>query len=618
MFTYYIHIDPFDYTVQLQDSDAKIVFEKQTILFRKRIDGTFSLNRSGNEPLFDKLKALTFCETGTLSVSDNSGMIIQGTFIKKDLSISEAKCLISIKFDKLDEYSCLDGIQDKEFNILANYDGKPAMGIYSAKLLYRETIEYVSGTGTAEIPITRTSGYWKSTGVIGENNLLYPYPSPTYFPPGIADQASWTFYSNTYTWVSVGVAPDTNIFDITTVWVREVKTIIRQGEAQTSIPPNVGTSCDFYAWQFANTKTIDGIIYDKFGRNLEDSGVEENLSLDGDTFTLTNSFLCEGTTYIFSRCRKLNDIITTMIYDCFPSGFQSEFFKSTVNPISGKDLSNIMLSQKSDCIFTKPDGGSEYVESTDPATKGIITFKNLMEALSSEFQVEYAIDKNGDFRIEHKSYWENNGSYFSLNSVGIDLVTIYPSGLEGTNEYTFESNLPIREKFSFGEAWNLDFTGIPISYENCIKVGDEISYNADQITTDMDPQFMFSTASKEGFCMFHCSSIPESDGTFMILPEVGKLSDSESKNAHLSWANLQDAYWKYGRYLPSGMMNGKYTDFTPRPLKYQRAIAFPYCFSEFNANKLIRTYLGDGGVKTASFNFKTNFFTVELEYKDNL
>lgn len=153
MFTYYIHIDPFDYTVQLQDSDAKIVFEKQTILFRKRIDGTFSLNRSGNEPLFDKLKALTFCETGTLSVSDNSGMIIQGTFMKKDLSISEAKCLISIKFDKLDEYSCLDGIQDKEFNILANYDGSLLWGFIRLSYYIEKQLNMYLGLELLKYPL---------------------------------------------------------------------------------------------------------------------------------------------------------------------------------------------------------------------------------------------------------------------------------------------------------------------------------------------------------------------------------------------------------------------------------------------------------------------------------
>jgi hypothetical protein len=166
------------------------------------------------------------------------------------------------------------------------------------------------------------------------------------------------------------------------------------------------------------------------------------------------------------------------------------------------------------------------------------------------------------------------------------------------------------------EAWNVDFTGLPISYEGCIITGDEISHSASEITTDIDPNFLFSEASKEGFCMFHCNSTPESDGTYLIKPAIGKISNLEYKNAHLSWANLHDAYWKYGRYLPQGKMNGQDTAFSIRPLKYQKEISFPYCFGDFKPQRLIRTYLGDGIVKTASFSFKTNDITVSLEYID--
>ena len=70
--------------------------------------------------------------------------------------------------------------------------------------------------------------------------------------------------------------------------------------------------------------------------------------------------------------------------------------------------------------------------------------------------------------------------------------------------------------------------------------------------------------------------------------------------------------------MPYGTINDKQTDFEIRPLKYQKSISFPYCVSEFNPKKLIKTNLGNGIVRSASFSFKTNFITVELEYIDNL
>lgn len=620
MINYIIHID-IDYAVTLNDSNAKILWEKTEadVLFRKRLDGTFGLNRSRNKSVFDRIMAMTYCEKGILTVTDNSGEMVQGSFRKKDLTINTDKCYIKIKFDREDEYSCLDKLADKEFNILANYPGKPSIPIYTAKHLYKESVEYVSDTQYVENLGIYYSGSWQSDGVIGENNLLYPYPTPAFFPLNVADTASWSFYSNRYEWVSAGTLPNTNNFNVTTTWVREVKTIIRLGEEQTPTPPNAGTECDYYEWVFANTQTIDGVTYDKFGRALEETGVPEYSLGTSDIsepnlLLLHNNFTCNGTEYKFTRCRKLNDIITTMIYDCFPNGFISEFFKSTANPISGKDLSNIMLSQKSDCIFEL--SGGVYIEKGDPATKGIITFKNLMEYLKNEFQAFYAIDSLGNFRIEHKKYWDNNESYTVSNTVDIDLLSTYPQSLIGTNEYTYETNVPIRERFSFMEAWNLDFVGLPISYEDCVDSGEELSYPVSLITTDIDPNFLFVEASKEGFCMFHCESTPDTDGTYIIKKETGILSRFELANNHLSWANLHDAYWKYGRYLPQGEMNGVLTDFDVRPLKFQKPVQFPYCFAEFNPYYLIRTSLGDGQIKKATFDFKTNWFTVDLQYTE--
>jgi hypothetical protein len=65
-------------------------------------------------------------------------------------------------------------------------------------------------------------------------------------------------------------------------------------------------------------------------------------------------------------------------------------------------------------------------------------------------------------------------------------------------------------------------------------------------------------------------------------------------------------------------MNNETQDFTVRPLKYQKEISFPYCYGLFDPQKLIKTNLGDGIVKSASFSFRTNFITVELEYIDNV
>ena len=632
MITYSIYIAPTNYTCVLVDTDAKVAFEKDdnSVIFRKRLDGKFSLNRTGNEPLYDKLMSLTYCERGVLSASNDSGMIVQSSFMKKDLTISENRCSISVKFDRQDEYLCLDGLLDKEFNILEGNADKPYR---NENVRYTNTVdlEYSIGTGTISMTTYFVVPGWPTDKWVAWQNGYYKAFFPPdlrghyFYPPyvSVEEQATYTLYKNEIKLVGEYTYGGSNTFEVTSYWIRAVRIFRRVGEDKTVAPTPDPADCNQNEWYWvASTEYPSGDVYDYFVRAIPSGDwVDGNPANYNDVYTLTKPLLCIGyETVNLNRSKKLNKVIDAMIYDCFPDGFESIFLKDTVNPISNRDLSNLMISQKSDCMNPL---------SSDPATKGIITLKKLLQNLCEMFQVYWAIDGNGDFRIEHKEYWDNNGSYVTANEVDIDLTVIYPVALIGTNEYTFESNIPIREKFEFGDASNIDFVGNNIDYSECIKKGDEITHSAVDITTDITFVYLNTELSKVGFCLLHTQKIADQIPRFDIVTgeqifdyeivlEKGILSQKLIPNAHLSWANLHDSYWKYGRYMPYGKMNGVETDFQVRALKYQSSLSFPYCIGDFDPQKLIRTNLGDGAVKTASFSFKTNYITVELEYIDNI
>jgi hypothetical protein len=607
MIIYSIFIDPLNYVATLWDSDAKIVWEKDTdgVIFRKRLDGKFSMTRTGNETLFDKLIALTYCEKGILTVTDVFGTI-QGRFHKKDLLISEDKCYIEIKFDREDEYTCLDGIMDKEFNILVTYTTNTVIPKQSIKMVYGKDFEFTTRQGTA----TYVNSFNPLTGWTNLIDLATnePYDKFSRYDPA---DGFWTFYQNSYVLNGAYSPFGSNTFDIVTTWIRESQLLPRLGGVQGTAPEIAPTDCNVLAWELGEDTNINNIIYDNWVRytsyfgNFIASPLPSSPAVE---YIIRVNLDCTGSSQVYDRCRRLNDVITSIIYPCFSNGFKSDFFKSKTNPISGKDLSNLMLSQKSDVITPT---------SSDPATIGNTTFKKLMQYLKYMFNVDWAVDSKGDFRIEHRKYWDNNERYTVNNTVGIDLTEEYPQSLIATNEYTFEGSIPLREKFNFMEAWNIDFIGTDIDYSTCVETGDEISYSVSEITTDVDPEVLVPLASKEGFCMFNCES-DLTAGYYNVISEEGEITKREIANAHLSWANLHDYYWVYGRFLPKGIMNGKYYDFYVRPLKYQKSITFPYCFGEFNPNYLIKTYLGNGIVKSASFSFKTRWITVELEYIDNI
>lgn len=626
MYTYDIYIDPLHYSVNLNASDAKVVWEKdsESALFRKKLDGTFSINNSGNESLFSKLLDLTYCETGILTISRDGIYVISGAFKKKDISVDIDKCFIQIKFDKYDLYVGIDELLDKDFDIIKGNPYKP-YDRYTARYNYYEDYEYVTGNG-----IIQRSGWYTPDGfkngvpILHEHFLFYPpLPDQVFYPTSVplAQQSSYTLLTNTVTCMPP-YDPNplsSSMFSITTLWVRATRIYRRVSDTQTTTPTVAVGECNTNEWIFVESTTNSaGETYDKFARPIPVESFTHNiLSNEYDDYIVTRELHCPATYIVdLTRGKKLNEVIDSMIFNAFPNGFKSEFFRSTYNPISGKDLSNILIYQKSDCITPS---------SSDAALRGVTTFKKLMGYLRDMFNVQWAIDSNGDLRIEHRKYWDN-GENYGDNTVGIDLTLVYPQSLIGTSAYAYESSIPIQEKFEYGDAFKEDFVGVPINYSPCILKGDTIIYSLNEINTDIVSIYSNNEVSKEGFCLVHCESAPHIylifDGVsyyyYDVISEIGILSNEALYNAHLSSANLQDAYWKYGRYLPKGIMNNVVTDFDVKFIKYQKEIVFPYCFDDFDPHKLIRTTLGDGTVKSASFSLKTNWLTVELQYKDSI
>jgi len=625
MYTYDIYIDPLHYSVSLNSSDAKVVWEKdsESALFRRKLDGTFSINNSGNESLFSKLLDLTYCQTGILTVSRDGVYVISGAFMKKDLSVNIDKCFIEIKFDKYDLYVGIDELLDKDFDIIKGNPYKP-YGTHKVRYEYDGDFEYFIGTGTVDFTSWYdTNGYLDAAPTEDfRNNIFFPTSPDTYIYPmamPISERDTLTLYKNEVTLSGAYIEGGINTFVVTSYWVRAVRSFRRVGDTVTVAPIPDPADCNSYVWVFIKSITeTGGDIYDIFGRGIP-TDVETHNLLDSEIskFTVIAPLTCAEDYHVnINRGRKLNDVIDSMIFNAFPSGFKSEFFRDVTNPISGKDLSNIMIYQKSDCITPS---------SSDPALRGIITFRKLMGYLRDMFNVQWAIDSNGDLRIEHRKYWDN-GETYDTNTVGIDLTLEYPQSLIGTSAYTYDSSIPIQEKFEFNDAISLDFYGSPINYSPCILKGDTIIYSLNEINTDISSIYLNTDSSKEGFCLVHCESKPTIlviiDGVtyyyYNVIEEIGKLSNKSIVNGHLSNANLQDAYWKYGRYLPKGIMNNVSTDFDVASLMYQKEIIFPYCYDEFNPHKMIRTKLGDGNVKSASYSLKTNWLTVELKYKDSI
>ena len=593
------------YDVNLIDNKAKITWEKgeSGLVFKKKLDGSFIMNRATNETCYDAIKAMTHCDTAALRITqpDNTTFTVVSVFNKRDISYNDDKCQVTIKPRYYDPNN-IDAVITKDLNIIND-----AFDVYTVQYETLSMFEY----------ITYTKANVFCNDLVWDINTLQWYSTTHSWIPVLkifnnaeisnqVNNSNWTYFSQTNT--KVDQTTDDPIFNISTTWFREIRYVPKAIDPlHDKVFPD---DASFYDFAYLQTVTINGQLYNKYTRyvdslvatDLMDEPLLNNHSLID--FSLT-SYFGSTSTRTLTRARRLIDILYYFKTEFGCTTLSSHFFKDAINPISGVDLRYLMIMQKSDAIYV--DGS----ETSDPATKGIITFQQLMEQLWAMFQVTWLV-QDDILYIEHIKYFRNNFSYLTNTTVGIDLTTVYPTALVGTHAYDYEKSIPLREKFSFMESWNVDFVGTDINYTNCLEDGETVDYSASLITTDIDPLYLDSQASRDGFVLLHCN-----DGYFVITT-IGKLTTMSISNGHLSWANLHDAYWRSNRYLDTGMMNNVAVTFpdTLRKLKKQMPIRFPYCVEDFELyiNDLVRTTMGDGEIETAEYAIKDGYIQIELAY----
>jgi hypothetical protein len=262
-----------------------------------------------------------------------------------------------------------------------------------------------------------------------------------------------------------------------------------------------------------------------------------------------------------------------------PIGTKNYVTNATPNPLNG-----MVLMQKSN---VKP--------TSDSAKSWLISFNEITDILKNMFNVDWFIDGDDKFRIEHWSYFEQT------TASDIDLTTL-DGGKWATHKNNWEyeiQEMPNREHFEWMEAMNPDFIGKDIIY-NSIATGNRYSDNIKSRTVPVstDAQSISTypeSITNEGWVILTVASD-------IILNEVGVLSTLTLPNNHLSWANLHDRYWRHGRVIEHGNMNGSDVIFESyqRNIK-QTEITYPECCGAFDPMAYKITGLGEGQVRAASY-----------------
>jgi hypothetical protein len=321
------------------------------------------------------------------------------------------------------------------------------------------------------------------------------------------------------------------------------------------------------------------------------------------------TLIWEFGTFYFDRNRKLLDVVNYLVDKTCPSAKPgtvnalSDFLTLPVNYATGKEnkLQNLLISHKSDIINYK---------SSEPAKKGMISLKNLLEGLRTAFDLYWFLNDAGQFQLEHRSYFEAQGV--------IDLtIPEFGQYLAGAEVYSYETEkMPRFEKLTFADAAGDDFTQGVIEYSGaCVNYEegqDTQEENVTQFTTDINNLLINgANASLSGFVLLaHQYGV--------LIQEPGEVTGITQVNGHLAAANLMKHYHRHQRVLLSGRVNGKPTVFeSALKTKKQTPLSIPACCSlDFSPYYSYITNIGSAGeLQYAELNLKTNMVTAEIVHE---
>ncbi|NCT92949.1 MAG: hypothetical protein GXC72_00870 [Chitinophagaceae bacterium] len=264
-------------------------------------------------------------------------------------------------------------------------------------------------------------------------------------------------------------------------------------------------------------------------------------------------------------------------------------------------------------IFQKSDVKRPYAAAN--ASIGNITLDKLLNSLCMMFNCQWDIDDNGSLIIEHYSWFENGA--------GLDLtLPRYTKNVTFSRKYSYDSDsLPSREQFTWMDATgNADFKGQDIYYRSsCVNNNSDgvKAYNADIVTTDvihcLSNPLPDSAVKDDGFVIMAL----DEDGN--VYSEPGILG-AELPNNVLGWALLHRDFYRHGRSIKQGYLNGALTTFlsTIKSKKQDKIIVPLCCGEDFNPNDLINTTLGsNASVRSATYDLQNETLEVELLYGDD-
>lgn len=315
--------------------------------------------------------------------------------------------------------------------------------------------------------------------------------------------------------------------------------------------------------------------------------------------------------YEFSSCVKalLSQIAPDISHEA--TSEYSQFLYGSTNPIG--PTFRLFITQKTNIL-------NGYY--TQPAQKAPCTLRQLTDMLKNCFKCYWYIEDN-KFKIEHIQFFRNGGSYYSTQQVGLDLTATYDKFINKplafvTSAYKYDrADLPGRYQYGWMDDVQDIFEGFPVDIlSNYVEKGNIEEVTVENFNSDIDMMLLNPSAmSNDGFAIF---AVTGSSGNYK-LPIVSMAIDNVEyvmQNGYMAFCYLQQYFLKYD--MPGSKVRINNVETTAINVQRSKTqdinFIFLNAFKDFDANKLIKTYLGNGQIESISVKLSTLLAEATLKY----
>ena len=302
-----------------------------------------------------------------------------------------------------------------------------------------------------------------------------------------------------------------------------------------------------------------------------------------------------------------NVLSTFLDNDALPTGAPS-----SISTFIGANANGNYVTETTDNEMNNTILGllNEWFDLAEPPSFKL-SLNEIMKQLKECLQIDWFIDADGKFRVEHEKY------FVKQVDDSTPIVLDAQDEVDAQEMVYNKTGIASVEQFSWAQAANQDFIGRDIVYNNFETTNQSVEHAVNYITTDITYVIEnIDDASSNGLALYNCGILTgiTGDDMYEIQITTGALTSAAISNAAFSWANLHEKYWRWSRMSENATINSVATAMNSSIRFLEQADVRFYHATAIDPYTMITAELTGGAPIEISRSLETDFVSVILGF----